>query len=90
MLREELGSQHAIPPKIEAFYTQLSSMSIKISILSRDEVIIDGVWIGNGFIEHLQIVTTINCRAIVNSCTLQFTTARTISSKSAASSPTAW
>jgi hypothetical protein len=44
-----------------------------------------------GFIEHLHVVTTCNYSAIVNSHTLQFTTARTKSSHSAVSSPVvAW
>jgi hypothetical protein len=45
---------------------------------------IDRVWLVIGFIEHLQIVTT---RAIANSHTLQFTTARIKSSQPAVSSP---
>jgi hypothetical protein len=40
-----------------------------------------------GFIEHLQIVTTSNYSAIANSRTLQFTTARTVCTLSALSSP---
>jgi hypothetical protein len=40
-----------------------------------------------GFVDHLQIVTTINYSAISNSHILQFTTARTESSHSALSSP---
>jgi hypothetical protein len=39
-----------------------------------------GVWIGNGFIRLLQFETTINYSTIANSCTLQFTMARTKSS----------
>jgi hypothetical protein len=35
-----------------------------------------------GFIHYLQVVTTCNCIAITNSHTLQFTTARTMSSHS--------
>jgi hypothetical protein len=42
-----------------------------------------------GFIEHLQIVTTINHSTIVNSHTQQFTTERTKSSQCAVSSPVA-
>jgi hypothetical protein len=38
------------------------------------------------FIEHLQIATTSNYSAIANSHTQQLTTARTMSSQSAASS----
>jgi hypothetical protein len=34
-------------------------------------VTVDGVWIGNWFIEHLQFVTTTNYSAIANSHTLQ-------------------
>jgi hypothetical protein len=42
-----------------------------------------------GFIEHLytQLLTIINCSAITNSHTLQFTIAHTKSSQSAVSSP---
>jgi hypothetical protein len=40
-----------------------------------------------GFIEHLQIVTTSNYRAIASSHTLQFTRARNKSSQSAVFSP---
>jgi hypothetical protein len=39
-----------------------------------------------GFVAHLKLVTTINYRAIVDSHSLQFTTARTKSSQSAVSS----
>jgi hypothetical protein len=40
-------------------------------------VTIDGVSIGNGFIDHSQMVTTCNYSSITNSHALQFTTART-------------
>jgi hypothetical protein len=44
-----------------------------------------GVGIGN-WIWHLQTVTTSNLSALANSCTLQFTTAHTVTSQAAVSS----
>jgi hypothetical protein len=41
----------------------------KFSVLSRDDVTIDRVFILTGFIEHIQIVTTTNYIAIANSQT---------------------
>jgi hypothetical protein len=60
-------------------------------ILSHVRVIIDGVWMVVGFIEHLQIVTTSKYSAIANLHTVQLTTARTKSSQSAVfSAVVAW
>jgi hypothetical protein len=53
-------------------------------------VTVDGIWIGNWIIEHLQIVTTSNYSAIANSHTQKFTTARTKSSHSMASPVVTW
>jgi hypothetical protein len=55
-------------------------------VLPRDGVTTDGFGSVTGFIEHLEIVTKSNYSTIANSHTLQFTTARTMSSQSAVSS----
>jgi hypothetical protein len=46
-----------------------------------------GFGLVNGFIEHLQIVTTSNYNAVTNSHILQLNTARSTFSQSAVSSP---
>jgi hypothetical protein len=53
-------------------------------------VAIDGVWIANWIIEHLQNVTTNKYSGVANSRTLQLATTRTNSSQLAVSSPVVW
>jgi hypothetical protein len=62
-----------------------------LSIMSRDGVTINGFGMVNGFTGNLQIVTSGNYSAIINSHTLQFITEHNKSSQSAVSSPVvAW
>jgi hypothetical protein len=56
-------------------------------ILSHVRVTVGRLWIGDWFIDHLQIITTSNCSTVTNSHTLQFTTAHTKFFPSAVSSP---
>jgi hypothetical protein len=41
-------------------------------------VTVDGVWVVNRFIDHLQVVTTNNCNIIVDFHALQFTRAHNV------------